>query len=169
MSRPSRPWLLPVACAVLGVVWVLWLAYETRTRGRSDLPTGRRHRNRRRQSPPGGPSPSILRAPVPKLVGPPSLLPVRAPRTRCGHRSLLRCNLSFRRPPARVSAKRSTFESRSMRASRSPASSSKSPTTLRCSRREAWRKSTTRTRTPGERAFAIERVERRTRGRSSWR
>jgi len=26
MSRPSRPWLLPVVCAVLSVAWVLWLA-----------------------------------------------------------------------------------------------------------------------------------------------
>lgn len=27
MSRPSKPWLLPVTCAVLGVGWVLWLAH----------------------------------------------------------------------------------------------------------------------------------------------
>ena len=33
MSRPSRPWLLPIACAVLGVVWVLWLAYESEPAG----------------------------------------------------------------------------------------------------------------------------------------
>jgi hypothetical protein len=26
MPPQSRPWLLPVACAVLGVVWVIWLA-----------------------------------------------------------------------------------------------------------------------------------------------
>jgi len=28
MSRPSKPWLLPVACIVMGVVWALWLASQ---------------------------------------------------------------------------------------------------------------------------------------------
>ena len=37
MSRPSRPWLLPVACAVIGVVWVLWFAYEPEPAGEGSL------------------------------------------------------------------------------------------------------------------------------------
>jgi len=33
MTPPSRPWLLPVVCAVLGIAWVLWLADEREPAG----------------------------------------------------------------------------------------------------------------------------------------
>jgi len=33
MTRPSRPWLLPVVCAVLGIAWVLWLAHDSEPAG----------------------------------------------------------------------------------------------------------------------------------------
>ena len=36
MARPSKPWLLPVICAALGVLWVLWLA--SGTEGTRDKP-----------------------------------------------------------------------------------------------------------------------------------
>lgn len=54
MSRPSRPWLLPGVCAVLGVGWVLWLAHESEPdRGPSPAPTPVNRSTP--ASPPGGP------------------------------------------------------------------------------------------------------------------
>ena len=159
MSRPSRPWLLPVVCTVLGVAWVLWLAHETRTRWRAISNIGAGHRNRRRRSsrraigfnPRGLPSGSPCR--------PPSLLPVRAPRTRCARRSPSACNLCFRRPPARRIGE--SFDVRvaiDCEPADRPHRLSKSPTTLRCSRREPWKKSTMRSARTGERAFKIDEI-----------
>ncbi len=55
MSRPSRPWLLPVACTVIAVVWVLWLAYETEPAGEGSADRAPSSQSTP-QSRPGGPS-----------------------------------------------------------------------------------------------------------------
>jgi len=55
MSRPSRPWLLPVACTVIGVVWVLWFAYEPEPAGEGSLKWGPRSQPTPQSRPSGPP------------------------------------------------------------------------------------------------------------------
>ena len=68
MSRPSRPWLLPVACTVIAVVWVLWLAYETEPAGEGSADLAPSSQSTP-QSRPGGPSDMVPAGSRPKAGG----------------------------------------------------------------------------------------------------
>lgn len=121
MSRPSRPWLLPVACTVIGVVWVLWFAYEPERAGEGSLKWAPSPQSTPQSRPgglsdtdPAGSRPGARGAPVPSSgarttddarssINPPLQLVFQTPTgARVGEAFDLRVAIDARQPITRV-------------------------------------------------------------------
>ena len=114
MTRPSRPWLLPVVCAVLGIAWVLWLAHEREPAGEQSAGTGAGDPIDAGESScgssavnPPGPRPEARPAPVPPSGA-------RVADTTPTMRAPLRYSWRSRLPLGRRLARSSTFGSPSI-------------------------------------------------------